>query len=195
MNGATLAALWILTTITPESARFNIFQDGKRIGSEQFTITARSGGYRVEARTQLNDDPTPITSVMELDEQLNPTSYEYKRGAGVIRVKFAQPVSEYETVADGRPASIDFRFPADGFILDNNFFHHYLLLLHKVGGADKTLPVFVPQDMRMGSAAIRPKGNGVYELQVGDVQAEAVTDERGRLMRLSVPAAKVVVER
>ena len=43
-------------------------------------------------------------------------------------------------------------FPENGFIVDNNFFSHYLLLLYKVGEAGGAAAVFVPQDMQLGVA-------------------------------------------
>ena len=195
MNLILTTLLLLAPAVVPESARFTIYVDGKKIGAEEFTITARKGGYIAEGKTQLAEDPMPITSLMELDEQLNPTSYEYKRGAGEIRVKIAKPLSEYATGADGQQSTTDFRFPEGGFIVDNNFFHHYVLLLYKLSSGAKTVPIFVPQDMRVGQDTIQSKGAGLFQLEIGDVKLEATTDARGRLIRLSVPDAKVVVER
>jgi hypothetical protein len=195
MNWSIFATLLFVSPITPETARFNITQDGRRIGSEEFTISARQGGYVAEGRTQLEGDPVSITSRMEMDERLNPTSYEYRRGTATIRVKIESLVSEYETMTNGQRSTVDFRFPGGGFIVDNNFFHHYLLLLYKIGAVENTLPVFVPQDMRMGSATVRPKGNGVFDLEMGDVKLEATTDASGRLIRLVVPDARIVIQR
>ena len=188
-------ALALITPVKPESGKFTIYQDGKRLGTEQFTITAIKGGYRAEAETQMAGEPEPIKARMELDEQLNPLSYEYTRGAGTIRVKVDKPLSEIETSANGQTSSIDFRFPEGGFIVDNNFFHHFLLLFYKVGLTGSTLSVFVPQDMQMGSATIRPKGNRTFEFEMGDIKGEATTDVDGRLIKLTVPDAKVTVER
>jgi hypothetical protein len=187
--------LALITPVKQESGRFNIYQDGKRLGTEEFTITATTGGYRAEGQTLLVGDPTPIKCRMEMDEQLNPLSYEYSHGAGTIHVKVEKPVSEIETLANGETSSINFRFPEGGFIVDNNFFHHFLLLLYKVGTAGNTLSVFVPQDMQMGSATVRPMGNHTFELDMGAIRAEATTDGEGRLIKLTVPDAKVTVER
>jgi hypothetical protein len=49
--------------------------------------------------------------------------------------------------------------------------------------------------MRLGEATIRPKGINTFQLEVGSVKLEATTDAAGKLIRLSVPDAKVVVER
>jgi hypothetical protein len=49
--------------------------------------------------------------------------------------------------------------------------------------------------MRIGSASVRPTGPRNFDLDVGDVKLQATTDADGRLMRLTVPDAKVVIER
>jgi hypothetical protein len=197
MSILTLAAtLLLLGPVNLESGRFTITQDGKKIGSEQFTISAgHDGGYVAEAKTQLTGDPLQLSSRLELDQKLNPVSYEYTHGKGTIRVKFGAPTSDYETETDGKKSSMEFRFPESGFILDNNFFSHYVMLLYKVSEAGGTMPILVPQDMQLGVATIKSKGSNVYELHMGEVVIEATTDKSGKLIRLAVPSAKVVVER
>ena len=89
MSILTLAATFMLLgPVTLESGRFTITQDGKKIGSEQFTISARpEGGYIAEAKIQLSGESTVQSSRMELDEKLKPISYEYTRGKGAIRLR------------------------------------------------------------------------------------------------------------
>jgi hypothetical protein len=195
MTASILTVLLMLATVTPETARFTIRQDGRTIGTEEFTIRSRDRGWVVEGKTQLTGDPSSITSRMELDENLNPTSYEYKRGPGTIRLKIQNPLSEMTIGGQGADSSTEFRFPEGGLIIDNNFFHHYLVLLYKVTGADQRFGIFVPQDMQVGQARVRSTGNRTYALEVGDVKLDATVDSAGRLTRLAVPAAKVVVER
>jgi hypothetical protein len=195
MISSILTALLLLAPITPETARFTIRQDGRTIGTEEFTIRSVGKGYVVEGKTQLTGDPSSLSSRMELDENLNPTSYEYKRGPGTIRLKIDKPLSEMTVSEGGAGSATDVKFPDDGIILDSNFFHHYLILLHRVKGADQRFGVFVPQEMQVGQARVRQTGNRTYALEVGDVKLEATVDSAGKLMRLAVPAAKVVVER
>jgi len=195
MTASILAALLLLAPITPETARFTIRQDGKTIGTEEFTIRARDKGYVAEGKTQLAGDPSSLTSRMELDENLNPVSYEYSHGLGKISIKIGKPTSEMTVGARGAESSTEFRFPDGASILDTNFFHHYLLLLYRAKGADQKISVFVPQEMQAGQARIRSTGNRSFALEVGDVKLDATVDSAGRLMRLAVPSAKVVVER
>lgn len=193
MMNVLLPLVLVLSPIKMESARFTISQEGKRIGTEEFSIVQRQEGYLVEGRTRIGD--VSISSRMELDPKLAPTSYEYSNPQGTIRVKVAEPVSELQSVAGGETSSVDFRFPTGGVILDNNFFHHYLILLYRVEAGQNLFSVFVPQEMKVGSASVRSTGSRTYDLDVGDVRLQATTDADGRLIKLAVPSAKVIVER
>jgi len=187
-----LPLMLLVAPIKVETGQFNIIQDGKKIATEQYSITKIQTGYRIEGKTTLDN----ISSKMEVDEHLVPTFYEYTKGTGTIRVKVNTPLSEFETTAEGgQPQSIDFRFPDKGIILDNNFFHHFLILMYRLQAGETMFSVFVPQDMRVGSASIRPTGPRSFDLDVGDIKLQATTDGDGRLMRLTVPDAKVVIER
>ncbi len=197
MNIVTIAAaLLLLGPIPIENGKFTIIQDGKKIGSEQFSISNRKdGGYIVESKTQLSGDPSTLSSKLEVDAELNPVSYEYSHGKGQIHVNVESPISEYDSVNNGAKSSMEFRFPEHGMILDNNFFAHFLLLLYKSGPEGGTVPVFVPQDFRAGSAIVKQTKENEFTLELGDIHMEATTDKTGRLIRLTVPESKVVVER
>src|SRR6185436_7193224 len=98
---------------------------------------------------------------------------------GRIRVNIASPISEFQSIVAGDTSSADFRFPESGVILDNNFFHHYLVLMYRVHAGQNDFSVFVPQDMRVGSASVRSTGNHTFDLQIGDVKMQATTDAEG----------------
>jgi hypothetical protein len=105
------------------------------------------------------------------------------------------PISELQSVVNGETSSADFRFPEKGVILDNNFFDHYLILMYRVVAGENKFLVFVPQDQSVGSATVRNTGPRTYDLEIGDVHMQAMVDADGTLTKLTVPAAKVVVER
>ena len=195
MTVAILTALLLLPAVVPESGRFTIRQNGQTIGTEEFSIRENGKGFLAQGKTVLTGDPNPLISRMELDADLNPINYEYSHGKGAIRVRVEAQSSELTVVENGDSSSTDFRFPKGATIVDNNFFHHYLLLLYRVKGAEQTFPIFVPQDMQVGQARIVAKANRAYSVEVGDVKLEATVDPAGRLLRLTVPAANVVVER
>jgi len=188
-----LSLLLLLAPVKLERGHFTILKDGNKIGSEEFSIAKRGTGYFVEGKTMLGEMMT--SSQMELDQKLAVTSYEVSSREGSISVKVTPPVSELKTVVNGETSSADFRFPDGGVILDNNFFHHYLILLYRAQAGQNSLAVFVPQDMRVGSATIRSTSPRTYDLTVGEVRLQATVDGGGSLTKLVVPAANVVVER
>jgi hypothetical protein len=197
MTASILTALLLLAPVVTESGRFTIKQNGRTIGTEEFSVRPRDKGFTVEGRTRLEGDPTTLTSKMELDQNLVPISYEYSRGGkGAIRVVVdPKRTAELVIIENGKESATDFRFPPSASIVDNNFFHHYLMLLYRIKSADQTLAIFVPQDMQVGLAKVKSTGKGSYALEVGSVKLEATVDESGRLLKLAVPSAKVVVER
>jgi hypothetical protein len=87
------------------------------------------------------------------------------------------------------------RFPVNGIIIDNNFFHHYALLLYRTGLNSTAIPALVPQELTVGQITVRSLGNRTYEFDTGNIKVTATTDQDGRMIRLTVPDAKVVVER
>src|ERR1051326_305200 len=176
-----------------------IYQDAKKIGTEEFTITPRSGGYSVEGHTVISDgaQSTDLKSRMELDAALKLTSYEFTSSVGSIRLKVDKPLSQLEYSFRGDKQSEDIRFPDDGVVLDTNFFHHYAILLNRIAGKSGTISVraFVPQELRLGSMTVRSVAANTFEIETASLKATATTDKDGRLIRLAVPDAKVVVER
>ena len=195
MTVAILTAVLLLAPVVTESGKFTIKQNGQSVGTEEFSIRVQGKGYLAEGRTRLMGDPEVLTSRMELDENLVPTAYEYSHGKGTIKIRVDSKASELTIIENGQSSSTDFRFPDAAAIVDNNFFHHYLLLLYRVKAAEQTIPIFVPQDMQVGQARVRTTASRVYTLEVGDVTLQATVDAAGRLLRLTVPAANVVVER
>jgi len=195
MTATILSALLFFAPVVTETGRFTIRQNGQMVGTEEFSIRPQNKGYVAEGRTRLNGDPDPLVSRMELDENLNPISYEYSHGKGSIRIRVLTDSSELTVVENGETSSTNFRFPKAASIVDNNFFHHYLILLYRVKGAEELFPIFVPQDMQVGLAKVAARPNRTYELEVGEVTLQATVDEAGKMLRLTVPKANVVVER
>jgi hypothetical protein len=185
--------LLLLAPVKLEHGQFTILKDGQKIGTEDFSISKRGAGYLVEGKMMIGD--LVISSHMELDDKLDVTSYEVSTVQGSLEVKVTPPVSELKSVVNGETSSADFRFPEGGVILDNNFFHHYLILMYRVQAGRNSFSVFVPQDMRVGTATVRRTAARTYELGVGEVKLQATTDADGSLTKLVVPSANVVVQR
>ena len=181
-----------------ETGKFTIYQAGAKIGTEEFTITPRTGGYIVEGHTIISaaDQKADLKSRMELNEALKVTSYEFQSAIGSIKLKVGAPLSELEYVANGDKHSDDIRFPADGAVVDTNFFHHYEILLYRFAATKASnIPTFVPQDLQLAPLTIKSSTPNTFEIDSGSVKVIATTDKEGKLVRLTVPDAKVVVER
>jgi len=192
-----LSLVLLFAPVKADSGRFTIYMDGKKIGTEDFSITAERGGYFAQGRTQISTGPETfdLLSRMQLNDRLLPLSYEFETQGGTIKLKVADPVSELEITADGATQSRDIRFPTNGAIIDANFFHHYLLLLYRTGISGQTVDVLIPREMTVGQLRVRDAGNRTFEFETSDAKAVATTDAEGRLIRLAFPEAKVVVER
>src|SRR5947207_9962436 len=113
---------------------------------------------------------------MELDEKLGVTSYRASSPEGSIQVKVTPPVSELQSVVKGETSTADFRFPEGGIILDNNFFHHYLILLYRVQAGQSSFSVFVPHDLRVRAATLRAAGPRTYDFEAGEVNVQATNE-------------------
>ena len=192
-----LSLLILLAPIKIESGHFTIYQDGKKIGTEEFSVSQRSGGYLALGHTQISvgTQMFDLRSHMELDPQLKVTFYEFRSNGNVVHLKVGKPISDLEFTIDGKTQPHEVNFPGDGAIIDDNFFHHYLILLYRAGAKETTVATFVPQQMTIGALTVRPTGNLTFEIETSNVKMVATTDPEGRLMRITVPGAKVVVER
>ena len=191
--------LLFVAPIKPETGHFTIYVNGQKMATEDYRIVPQRGGYVVEGRTVITSQTqsADLKSRMELDEALLPKSYEFESRGNTVKLKVEAPLSELEYTSQGKKQSDTVRFPKDGAIIDSNFFHHYVLLLYRVGAAQggSTVSAFVPQALELGTMTIRNLGNHTYEMDSGEVKVKATTDMDGKLLRLEVPAAKVVVER
>jgi hypothetical protein len=192
-----LSLFLVIAAPVLERGEFTIYQGGMKIGTEEFSISARQGGYVAEGRTRISvaNQNLDIRCRMELDAQLRPTFYEFQQKGNAIRLRVQQPLSELEYAVDGKVEPDEIRFPGDAVIVDNNFFHHYLILLYRSGIAGTSLPAFVPQSRLVGLLTVRKTGDATFELQTEDLRVVATTDAQGRMIRLTAPGANVVVER
>src|SRR5262249_17528027 len=136
-SGAKSMNLWmsLLLVLLPapvkvEHGRFNVVKEGRKVGTDDFTISRHNSNYVLDSKLMIGD--MTISSRMELTEKLIPVSYEVSSADGTIKVNVGSPLSELQTVVKGETSSADFRFPDSGVILDNNIFDHYLMLMYRV---------------------------------------------------------------
>jgi hypothetical protein len=190
----------VLLAVLPlqvESSRFTVSIEGERVGTEEFSVVRIEGGFLATGHTRLevNGQSVDVRSRMELDASFNPVAYEYRSGDQVLSVEILGQAAEIEYTVGGQRTPYDVRFPSGGMIIDDNFSHHYMLVLYRLGEAGGTVPVFVPQQMTLGALDVARVSEGNYELRSESIQLRATTDEEGRLLRLTLAESNVVVER
>ena len=192
-----LSLMFLIAAPVIERGEFTILQDGKKIGTEEFSITAERGGFVAQGRTRISvpGQSFDLRSRMELDSQLRVTFYEFESKGNAIRLNVQQPVSQLEYTVDGKTEPDDIRFLPETAIVDHNFFHHYLILLYRNGIAGTSLPAFVPQDRTIGIMSVQQTADRTFEVLTENLRVIATTDAQGRMIRLTAPLANVVVER
>ena len=180
-----------------DSAEFTISLNGLRVGTEEFSVLRRGDGFLATGRTELRVGGGTVVarSRMELDGDLNPVSYQYDSGDQTIRIDIDGQETRVDITVAGALTSYNVSFPPGGMIVDDNFFHHYALLLNRLGESGGTVPVFVPQQLTVGTLEVVPRAELSYDLTTESLRLTATMDEAGRLIRIAGVDANVVVER
>lgn len=179
------------------NGEFTISANGARVGTEQFSVSENRSGFLATGRTrfQINGETVEAESRMQLDSDLNPVSYEYQSGDRSLRMEIGDPATEVRVTVGGEVTSYEIIFPAGAMIVDDNFFHHYQLLMDRLGENGGFIEVFVPQQLTVGTLEMRPLGDGTYDLITENLRLRVSTDSEGRLVRLVGPDSGIVVER
>jgi len=152
---------------------FELFSEGKSIGTEKFEIRVHSGQVQAHAEIHLRIDQggktvdARTTPELVMDSQLHPLSYTWdQKGlqSSHLTIDFSStPVhARYKTV-NGEDDVRDFKLPKDVVVLDDNVLHHYQLLLDRadLAKAEKQVfQAFVPQEALPGVVTIESAGAG-----------------------------------
>ena len=198
--------------------QLRILVDGQSIGRERYQITRTATEIQARSEVELEVGGQKIrqTSSLRLGADLSPRSYEWKMespGAAWVRLEFEGAVATLRyPLPDGTEDQRVFEFETPRVaLLDNNIFHHYLLLAefydYKAGGV-QTVKVFIPQALQPGEARLELRGVETLEVdgRPQPVRLLAITTEdnevllwvteSGRFVRLRAPLtnAEVVPE-
>ena len=193
-----------------------ITADGQTLGTERYRI--RRAGANLEAVADIRLDVGGIqlrqNTSMTLTPAGEPLSYERRMDKPKkmhVSVHYAggKAVATYP-LESGQENRQEFHFnTARVAVLDINVFHHFALFARLYDFRKRgvqTFPVFIPQSIQPGTATIESKGTDTVQVKGKSVLArrlEIITtdnrvlvwiDEDGGLLRLEMPAAKVVVE-
>ncbi|OFV87714.1 MAG: hypothetical protein A3D93_01345 [Acidobacteria bacterium RIFCSPHIGHO2_12_FULL_67_30] len=217
-----LGAALILAVVGPAAAapepregQLRILADGQLIGRERYQITRTATEIQANGEVDLEIEGQKVrqTSRLLLGADLAPRSYEWKTETpktAWVRIEFAGAVATVRYLPpDAKEDQQVFTFDTPRVaLLDNNFFHQYLLLAelydYQAGGA-QTVKVFVPQAVQPGEVRLELRGVETLEVegQPQPVRQLAITTEdnevllwvteSGRFVRLRAPQMNVEV--
>ena len=121
-----------------ESGTFRILFGGEPIGQEKFQITESSSGFKATAEVRLTIEREKekavfvLKPVLNLNRSFEPSAYQVTQDDGVlirtVRVIFKPDKSERIYEAGNEHDSREIELKKDVIILDDNAFHHYILL-------------------------------------------------------------------
>jgi hypothetical protein len=176
--------------IAQDKGKFRILLSGQSIGTEDFEISMSEGKWIVRGTTVAHTaggDDMKTTGELHLAADGTPIHYAWS--------------TDSPKKASGQ---VDFDSgTAIVVVLDNNLYEQYAILarLYNWGaGGEQSFPVLIPQDITPGTIKVSAAGGasgGLAELVVksADLEIHLFCDGSHKLVRLEVPASRVVVER
>jgi hypothetical protein len=203
-----------------ETGSFKILFSGEEIGQEKFQIVEEASGVRAtaEVRLAVERDNTKVAFDIRPNFQFSrlfePISYQVVQQAGPNRTKaqvnFKPTMSEavYDTGKETDTRQIQLK--KDVLILDDNVFHHYIILAKRYDFSKRGVQefsAFVPQQFIAGGVSVSDKGMETVQLgnknlrlqhllvDTGELQISLWLTEKGDLLKLAVPKSSVEVVR
>ncbi|HEY2461367.1 MAG TPA: hypothetical protein VGI16_11185 [Candidatus Acidoferrum sp.] len=218
--GATSAAPKTSSAKDPASifvadkGKFEVRQDGQLVGHEEFEISSSAKGWIARGTDEIKPSAgssARITGNLTLQPDGAPLTYEWtsqadkKNGANI---SFANGVAKITLQMEGaRPfeQTLTFNTPLIA-ILDNNLYYQYAVLARLYDWSKRgqqTFPVLVPQELTPGTITVESTGSVTADgksfdglrVTTADLEVILYLDTNHRMVRLEVPAAKVIVTR
>ncbi len=194
-----------------DSGTLVIAQHGTRLGQEHFQLRNRGAGGRLQVQLQYRVGGGRIKQRAELQWFAGGRlrAYAWRQGADRITVRFASKRlrARYQP-AHGQAQTFLFQLPPTTAILDANVYSLWEPLADRYNwskGGTQTFSVFVPHTGDPGQVRLTeiPVGGHGPGHQQGEEQLRAETSQatvylllqRGRLLRLTMPAAGLIVTR
>lgn len=199
----------------PDKGRLRILQQGNEAGTEEFSFAPAGNGWVMEDETIIH---VPGSAEMRTSGQLrisadgSPQRYTWnaqgdKKASGVV--EFDNKTAKTTTSVSGAKQAVrqDFTFPSPRIaVLDNNLYEQYAILGRIYDWNAKgtqSFPVLIPQDATPGTIDVESMGTKnvdganleLLRVHSTDLEIELYFDLKFHLMRLEVPAAKVVILR
>lgn len=197
-----------------DKGTLRILLDGQPVGTEEFEITSSDKAWLARGSTEIHPAgaaSTRVKSSLRLQPGGAPESYEWsfqgERKAGA-KVTFQDGIAKTTLQFEqAKPFEQELTFGSPMIaVLDNNVYHHYAILARVYDWGRKgaqTFPVLIPQDMTPGTITVEAGGVqtvggkqfDTLKVTTADLEVRLFLDSNHRLMRLEVPASKVIVTR
>jgi hypothetical protein len=200
---------------TADKGRFRILQQGNEAGTEEFNLEPSGNGWILEDESVIR---VPGSVEMRTSGQLRispdgtPLHYAWsaqgvKKASGTVEFENGTAKTSSNVSAAKQPVQQDFKFSSPHIaVLDNNLYEQYAILGRVYDWNAKgvqQLPVLIPQDATPGSIDVESLGAKsveganleVLRVHSTDLEIHLYFDAKSHLVRLEVPAAKVVIVR
>ncbi|MEW5978521.1 MAG: hypothetical protein AB1898_22220 [Acidobacteriota bacterium] len=204
-----------------EEGTFKILFAGEEVGEERFRIQSEGQRLKADAEISLTMERENgrvtfrLLPVLEFTPVFEPLNYEITQEAGDnrsrARVQFGVEGHSSVTYEIGKERDQrEIELKNDVAVLDDNVFHHYILLTRRfdfVKGGAQEFSAFVPQQFLSG--AVKVVDQGFEEVKVGEsslslqhlsvdtgeLQIDLWLTDQGKLERIAVPKSNVEVIR
>jgi hypothetical protein len=200
---------------TPDKGRFRILQQGNEAGTEEFDLEPAGNAWVARDETVIRvpgSAEARTTGQLRLSADGAPQHYAWsaqgdKKASGTVEFDNGTAKTSVSVNTAKEPLQQDFKFTSPRIaVLDNNLYYQYAILGRIYDWNSKgsqTFAVLIPQDATPGSIEVEslgPKtvdGANLQALRVHstDLEIQLYLDAKFHLVRLEVPAAKVVILR
>ena len=200
---------------TADKGRFRILQQGNEAGTEEFDLQPAGNGWTLQGETVIHVPGGPemrTSGQLRLSADGTPLHYTWsaqgnKKASGVVQFENATAKTSISVTGAKQPLLQDFKFNSERIaVLDNNLYDQYAVLGRIYDWDAKgvqTFPVLIPQDATPGSIEVESLGeknvDGAHlealRVHSTDLEIQLYFDAKFHLVRLEVPAAKVVIAR
>jgi hypothetical protein len=200
---------------TPDKGKFRILQGGNEVGTEEFDLSPSGDAWVAKGEATFHapgGGQARSSGQLRVAADATPLRYDWsagtdKKASGSVTFEGGVAKSTINLPGKDEPVNQDFKFASPHTaILDNNLYDQYAILGRLYDWNAKgvqTFPVLIPQDLTPGTIdleALSPQSadSGKFEelrVHTSDLEIQLFFDAKHHLMRLEVPAAKVVIVR
>jgi len=196
--------------MTSDKGKFRIVINGDTVGTEDFDISSSEGKWVVRGTTEAHapgGTDMKTTGELHLNPDGTPVHYAWstdapKKVSGTVDFD-SGTAKTFTDFGGAHPYPQDFKFASPRVVvLDNNLYEQYAVLARLydwTAGGEQSFSVLIPQDITPGSIKVSAAGAvgglSVLVVKSADLEIHLFCDANHKLIRLEVPASRVVVER